>query len=241
MLYFLIPVYNEEGNLEKLHESITSVAKEYPKFYVFSDDGSKDGSIPLIDKLFKGENYKVLSDGANHGPGMAFNMGFEWILSHSKAPNDKIITIEADNTSDINILPNMITMSNLGYDLVLASIYAQGGGFDKTSFFRKFISSVAAIIMRYGFDIKVLTISSFYRVYGVGTLRKIKEKYTHIIEEKGFISVVELLIKAIKVNATIIEVPMVLYSKKRQGKSKMKIMKTSLDYIKFLLKSKAKL
>jgi dolichol-phosphate mannosyltransferase len=241
MLYFLIPVYNEENNLERLHASITSVLKELPRFYVFSDDGSKDNSKALIDKLFIGENYIILGDGTNHGPGMAFNTGFEWILSQSKDINDKIITIEADNTSDIRILPNMIAIANLGYDLVLASVYAQGGGFDKTSFIRKLISSVAAIIMRYAFNIKVLTISSFYRIYNVSTIRKIKEKYTVITEEKGFISVVEVLVKAIKVNATIIEVPMVLYSLKRHGKSKMKVMKTGLDYFRFLLKSKAKL
>jgi len=239
MLYFLIPVFNEEKNLNKLHSSITSVAKEYPRFYVFSDDGSTDNSLALIKTLFKAENHIILGDGSNHGPGRAFNTGFEWILSHSKEPNDKIITIEADNTSDIDILSKMLKMSEMDYQLVLASVYAQGGGFAETSFFRRFVSSVAAIIMRNFFDIKVLTISSFYRIYHVDLIRKIKAKYQNISEESGFISVVEVLIKGIKLKASIIEVPMVLYSKQRKGKSKMKVMKTSFEYVKFLIKSKA--
>jgi glycosyltransferase involved in cell wall biosynthesis len=241
MLYFLIPVFNEEGNLLKLHDSLTSLKTEQERFFVFSDDGSSDNSVKLLHELFKNEKFAVLGDGSNHGPGMAFNTGFEWILTHSANASDKVITIEADNTSDLDILNKMLKISDLEFDLVLASVYAQGGGFDKTSFIRKLVSSVAGIIMRYFFDIKVLTISSFYRVYKISVIRNIKEKYNHIIEEKGFISAVEVLIKAIKVKASIIEVPMVLYSKKRKGKSKMKVLKTSLDYFKFLLKSKAKL
>jgi hypothetical protein len=46
--------------------------------------------------------------------------------------------------------------------------------------------------------------------------------------------------KAINCNAKIIEVPMVLKSSKRKGKSKMKILKTIIDYIKFLIKMKIK-
>jgi dolichol-phosphate mannosyltransferase len=240
MLYFLIPVFNEEKNLEKLHDNLLSVATEYEKFYVFSDDGSKDSSLSLIEKLFKSEKHIVLGDGANHGPGVAFNTGFEWILDHSKNPGDKVVTVEADNTSDVSILPTMLKLSEMNYQLVLASVYAQGGGFDETSFLRRFVSSVAAIIMRNFFNIKVLTISSFYRIYSIELLRNIKVKNKAVIKEPGFISVVEILIKAIKLNASIIEVPMVLYSKQRKGKSKMKVLKTSFEYLKFLIRNKIK-
>lgn len=40
--------------------------------------------------------------------------------------------------------------------------------------------------------------------------------------------------KAIKENAIIIEVPMMLYSGKRKGKSKMRIFMTMLAYFRFL-------
>ena len=54
--------------------------------------------------------------------------------------NDKVVTVEGDNTSDLEILPVMLANSKMGFGLVLASVYAQGGGFDKTSAFRKIIS-----------------------------------------------------------------------------------------------------
>ena len=46
----------------------------------------------------------------------------------------------------------------------------------------------------------------------------------------------EILLKSIKVNAKIIEVPMMLYSANRKGKSKMKVWKTFKGYFKILLK-----
>lgn len=235
MLYFLIPVFNEEANLALLHKNLTSALVGYEKFYVFSDDGSKDGSVSTIRNLFNNTNFIVLGDGNNHGPGYSFNTGFMWILNHSQNDTDKIITLEADNTSDISILPNMLILSELGYDLVLASVYAQGGGFDKTSFLRKFISAVANLLLRFFFNIKVLTLSSFYRIYSISIIKKIKAKNVVLIKEPGFISMVEILIKSIREKATIIEVPMTLYSGSRKGKSKMKLVKTIISYIRFLI------
>jgi hypothetical protein len=46
---------------------------------------------------------------------------------------------------------------------------------------------------------------------------------------------VEILLKAIRADAKIIEVPMHLDSSKRKGKSKMKTFKTSMSYIRFLI------
>lgn len=240
MIYFLIPLYNESPNLDLLSSNLQNILPEYDKFYVFSDDGSSDDSVEKIkNKLKEGNNFIVLGDGKNHGPGHAFNTGFEWILKNAQNKNkDLIITIEADNTSDLSILPNMLIMAGMEFDLVLASVYAQGGGFDKTNFLRKTLSFGANMLLRFAFDIKVLTLSSFYRIYSLSILEKVKYKYDKIIAEKGFISMIELLVKIIRVNGKIIEYPMKLQSANRIGKSKMKIMKTFTSYIKFLLKNR---
>ncbi len=235
MIYFLIPVYNEKENIPNLHRELKSILLGEEKFYVFYNDGSTDGSDEEIRRCFEGERCVILGSRINQGPGVAFNNGFEWILRHSGSADDKIVTLEADCTSDLKILPNMIAISRLGYELVLASVYAQGGSFDSTTFFRRLLSSIANTIFRFLFDVKVLTLSSFYRVYSIVLLRKIKDYYGVIIEEKGFICMLEVLLKAISLKAPMIEVPMVLYSKKRIGKSKMRKFKTTLQYFKFLI------
>lgn len=237
MLYFVIPVYNEELNIGELSDSLKNIMSEEAKFFVFVDDCSKDKSIEMIRSCFNGESLHIITKSKNKGPGDSFNQGFEYLLSKKISNDDLIITIEADNTSDINILEKLVANSRLGFDLVLASPYAQGGGFEETTLWRRFLSFIANSLFRFCFDVKVLTLSSFYRVYKPELLKRIKDKYNIVIKESGFICMVEILIKAIRCNAEIIEVPMKLYSAKRKGKSKMRIFKTGVTYLKFLLKS----
>ena len=237
ILYYLIPTYNESDNIPELLSRITKINNIESTFYVFVDDCSSDNTLNILSSYLKSyKNFHIISKEKNQGPGHSFNLGFEWILSHSTSIDDIIITMEADNTSDISILPKMITISQLGYDIVLASVYAQGGGFDKTSFFRKTISLIANMLFRSIYGVKVLTLSSFYRIYSISILQKIKQNNKQIIEEKGFICMLEILLKAIKEQASVIEVPMILKSEMRKGKSKMKIFKTTKAYLRFLLK-----
>lgn len=239
MIYFLIPIFNEEGNIDNLYKELISLNLEPPVCYVFSDDGSTDRTRQLLASRFANTQHYVLGDGVNRGPGAAFNFGFRWILDQNPKEDDIVVTMEADCTSDLSILKTMLVLNGLGYDLVLASVYAQGGGFDRTSFMRKLISSLANFIYRFIFDIKVLTLSSFYRVYSVSLIRKIAERHNgDIIAEPGFVSMLEILSKAIACQAKVIEVPMQLKSMKRVGQSKMKIMKTTLHYFRYLIRQK---
>jgi dolichol-phosphate mannosyltransferase len=237
MIFVLVPVYNEAENLINLHRELDGLKIDEPLHFIFSDDGSTDHSRQVIEKLFVGKNFIVLGDGVNRGPGAAFNTGFEWVLKNGK-PQDTVLTMEADCTSDLSILPIMLTLHRLGYDLVLASVYAQGGGFEQTSFLRKFLSAAANFTFRFLFDVKVLTLSSFYRIYSVSLLKNIQEQFDTIIIEQGFVCSLEILVKAIRCQAQIIEVPMQLHSSKRIGKSKMKVYRTMFAYFKFLLRGK---
>ena len=237
MIYFVIPLFNEKDNIANLHKDLLSVLEGEEKFFVFSDDGSTDGTPEFVKQTFQQQQAIVLGDGSNNGPGFAFNRGFEWVLQHSKNDHDIVVTIEGDCTSDIKLLPKMVVICRQQFDIVLASVYAQGGGLDKTSLFRKLLSSVANMLMRFVFNIKVLTLSSFYRVYNVTILRKIKEQNGTLIKESGFVCMLEILHKAIKLNATIIEVPTVLKVANKIGKSKMKVFKTSIIYLKYLIRN----
>lgn len=233
-IYFLIPVFNEELNVELLSENIKNTMPGYDKKFVFVDDCSTDSTIECLKKCFLDCDFILIKKEMNYGPGHSFNLGFDWILTDSKDSEDVIVTMEADNTSEVEILSKMIAISKLGYEMVLASVYVQGGRFSKTNLFRVIISFFANQMFRLLFNVKVLTISSFYRVYDISLVKRIKLNYETIIQEKGFISMLEILLKAIKVDAHIIEVPMVLHSNRRSGKSKIKKIKTTLSYLRFL-------
>jgi dolichol-phosphate mannosyltransferase len=159
MIYILIPIFNEEGNVANLHRELSTILPDEDKTFVFSDDGSSDKTIELLKSHFSNTRFTVLGDGVNRGPGYAFNTGFEWILGNSQnIEKDIVITMEADCTSDIGILPHMLGINRMGYDLVLASVYAQGGGFDSTSFIRKFLSAIANLLFRFLFDMYIVLV-----------------------------------------------------------------------------------
>src|ERR1035437_2312121 len=110
MIYFVIPLFNERANIVNLHNDLLSVLEGEEKFFVFSDDGSTDGTSEIVKQTFRQQQVIVLGDGSNNGPGFAFNRGFEWVLQHSKNASDIVVTIEGDCTSDIKLLPKMVAI-----------------------------------------------------------------------------------------------------------------------------------
>lgn len=235
MIWFLIPTYNEARNVQALADELRGTELGEDRHFVFADDGSADDTVKELHRSFKGTAHTVLTTPTNQGPGAAFQRGFDHILAHADE-SDVIVTMEADRTSDITLLPSMLTISRLGYDLVLASVYVQGGGFEHTTFLRRFLSTVANFFFRFVYDLKVSTLSSFYRVYRVTKLREAAARWPKLIEEQGFICMLEVLLKMIDVRASVIEIPMVLASAKRADRSKMKLFKTTFSYFRFLAK-----
>ena len=236
MIYFLVPIFNEKENIPVLAATLSASLPGKNKFYVVADDCSSDNSVEIIKTSFPQDNFHLITKQINAGPGDSFNLGFEWIIQHSNSSDDRIITLEGDNTSDLSILEKMYLLSESGYELVLASVYAQGGGFEKTSFVRKLISFVANTMLRSIFGVTARTLSSFYRIYHIELIRKIKSRYGTIISENGFICMVEILIKAVRLKASVIEIPTTLLSGRRKGKSKMKIIHTTMNYIGFFFR-----
>ncbi len=234
-VFILIPFYNESKNIPELSRNLLRALPKDEKTFVFVDDCSTDETVPLLKQHFEGTRYQILTKDHNRGPGNSFQIGFEWILG-SAGDDGIIVTMEADNTSDISLLPTMVAISSLGFDLVLASIYAQGGKIEKTKLIKIIMSFFANMTFRAILNIKVLTMSSFYRIYHVSLVRRIREKFGLIVEEKGFTCMLEILIKSLQCDAKVIEVPMTLKSTMRKDKSKMKIVKTTVRYLLFLVK-----
>jgi len=238
MIYFLVPTYNEAENIPLLAQNFQKLALTEDFQLVFSDDGSTDATKAQVSKHFAFCDHVFLEAIQNAGPGKAFDTGFQWILQHSQSDSDKLLTMEADSTGDFSLVYDMLLLNERGYNLVLASVYAQGGGFENTTFIRKMLSFWANLLFRSVFNIKVLTISSFYRCYSVDLMRRIAHNNPEIIREQGFICMLEVLLKAIACEARIVELPLQLKSGNRVGKSKMKIFKNGVSYMKFLLKWK---
>lgn len=244
--FIVIPFLNEAENLARLSQELREfLNKQMPSEQyniILVNDGSTDNSVEEAHKVFDGFNYQLLTHTTNMGPGMAFQTAFLEILKTASA-DDYILTIEADNTSNLGIVPGMMRRSKEGYDVVLASPYIYGGTIVKTPLVRRFLSFFANLLLRELLSLRgIFTISSFFRLYKGSVLQHIAQNYdSHLIQRKGFEGKVELLMKLVFCQTPISEVPLVLDTSRRKGKSKMKILRTTVDLLSlYFLKQKWK-
>lgn len=245
ILYFLIPVFNEEENIADLLETLAKAAESFPEYssqFVLLNDGSTDKTVSLFNqysKDFKIDS-KVLSLDHNQGPGAAFRMGINHILPKIK-DGDLVLTMEGDNTSKFDLIRLMLDrLLREDQDVILASPYCYGGGFRKTGFIRTVLSHAGNGMTKIFLNIHgIHTLSSFFRLHNYTALKSLEKSYgTSIFSRDGFDCMIEVLAKCTSLNLKISEVPMVVDWSKRKGKSKMKIVKTILSYFDLFLKAK---
>jgi glycosyltransferase involved in cell wall biosynthesis len=116
ILSVVIPIYNEEENITPLYEELKGVLKtlEHDHEIVFVDDGSKDGSLALLEKIQQQDDkVVVVSFRRNFGQTAAMSAGFAY------ASGDVIATMDGDMQNDPHDLPIFLAkMEEEGCDLV---------------------------------------------------------------------------------------------------------------------------
>jgi hypothetical protein len=176
---------------------------------------------------------EVVRHETNRGPGAAFRTGFLHVLETAD-PLDVVVTLEGDQTSDASVLPRLLhRVWEEGDHIALASCYLYGGGIVGTHLHRVGLSHVANGLMKKALGLSGLaTLSSFYRAYQASALLAMRARYgERFITTHGFECMVEVLYRASRLGLRISEVPMVLDGRRRVGKSKMKVLRTSMAYL----------
>lgn len=234
-LHVVVPVLNETPNLPRLFDAFRELALAHGSYrpsIVLVDDGSTDGSADVARDLADGLDLTVLRHESNRGPGAAFGTAFEH-LAQRLGPDDRILTLEGDNTSRLDILDLMMRRADEGYDVVLASPYMYGGGIAHTDPLRMTMSHLAnAFVKEFLGAHGILTVSSFYRLHRADCILRLQSRYgPRIVERAGFESMIEMLMKMMGLRMTICEVPMVLDTSLRLGASKMKVWRTVRGYL----------
>jgi dolichol-phosphate mannosyltransferase len=236
-LYLVIPLFNESANIQRLSDSLRTtsgkLSTRYKVHIIFVDDGSWDGTPATIEEFCRDLQKTIIHHEQNMGPGYAFGSAFEFV-GHLLKSGDWVCTMEGDNTSNIDLLNQMFQRSLEGYDVMFASPYMYGGGFTNTDGLRKFFSFMANTYVREFLGIPgIFTVSSFFRLHKGEVIQSLQKVYgDRIISSTGFECMIEMTMKLVFMKARISEVPMVLDSSKRIGKSKMPKMRTVLGYFK---------
>jgi dolichol-phosphate mannosyltransferase len=229
--FFVIPAYNEAENLPRLFAELEERLWLFTEgsHIILVDDGSEDATADLVRSYDGPLPIELLSFDHNQGPGAAFRAGFERALARS-SDDAFVVTLEADTTSDLDALPDMLIRAAGGAELVLASVHG-GGRMLNISPWRRLLSAGASVVVRHALGLEAHTVSSFFRVYRVSILRAAVARYgDDLIEEPGFACKAELLAKIAGLGARIEEVPVDLDGTKRVGESRMKVMPTLNGY-----------
>lgn len=236
--FIVVPVLNEAGNLPRLSDSLSALNREFSERFnlrvILVDDGSTDNTSGLAKQAAAESGFalEILRHETNLGPGKAFQTAFIHLSSILKE-NDLVLTIEGDNTSRLELVKQMLRRMEEGFDAIFASPYMYGGQIVNTSAFRVFLSAMANLFMKESLGLHgLLTVSSFFRLYKAETLKHLQRCYgPGIVERVGFECMVEMAMKTVFCGISISEVPMVLDTKARVGKSRMKIMRTIRGYL----------
>jgi len=113
-LTVVIPVYNEEENLQPLARTLMEVLAGQPAFTIlFVDDGSGDGSLALLKKMAaQDKRIAYLSLSRNFGHQAALRAGLE------VAQGDCVVTMDGVFQHPPELIPSMIEAYRKGFDIV---------------------------------------------------------------------------------------------------------------------------
>ncbi|HEX9114136.1 MAG TPA: glycosyltransferase [Nitrospirota bacterium] len=131
----VVPVYNEQENLEALFTRLTTVMDKTGKPYeiLFTNDGSRDRSGEMLRDFHKRcpKQVRVIDFNGNFGQHMAIMAAFE------RARGEVIVTLDADLQNPPEEIPKLLEAVENGHDVV--------GGYRRNrqdTFFRKYASKV---------------------------------------------------------------------------------------------------
>lgn len=131
----VIPIYNEEDNLELLHSRLSTTLSsiEVDREIIFVNDGSTDGSLAIIKKLSTADNtVRYVSFSRNFGHEAATTAGLD------RAQGDVVIIMDGDLQDPPELIEPMIEKWREGAHVINAKRKRREG----ESFFKRSTSSV---------------------------------------------------------------------------------------------------
>ena len=226
--------------LERCVPVAQALATEARRFRVLVvDDGSSDGTIEAA-KAFQGRlDLEVVPHGVNQGLGAALRTCLTKGLARA-GEDDVIATMDADDTHDPALLPAMWSRLDgpPAADVVIASRYVVGGDEIGLSPLRKVLSRGASFLLTAVTPVAgARDYTCGFRVYRASTLRRAAAAWgDRLVEEAGFTCMAEILLKLGRGGARVAEWPLILRYDRKEGASKMKVLRTIRRYFTMALR-----
>ena len=141
----ILPVYNEQENINSLYKRVVKVLADLKKEYevIFINDGSHDRTRNILEDLHrKTSNIKIINFSRNFGHQTAVTAGLDF------ASGEQVAILDADLQDPPEILPKFFAKLEDGYDVVYAIRKKRKENIFKRiaySFFYKILHSIASV------------------------------------------------------------------------------------------------
>jgi len=160
-------------------------------------------------------------------------MGYTLIDGTKTAKRDLVAWVMGDCSDDVNTLLHMVNKINEGYDMVIGSRYIDGGSGKELGLFKTLMSSGYTFTSRILFGIPIHDSTNAFRMFRKSVFDSVVNEGLH----GDFGISPQFAIKAHKKGYKLGEVPTV-YSERKAGKPKFKMLKMGQRYIGILLKER---
>lgn len=114
-LSIVVPIFNEEGNIERLHQELTEALTELGRDYevIAINDGSQDRSYEMLNGVqARDRRWHIIHFRRNFGQTAAMAAGFD------AARGEIVVTIDADLQNDPRDIGKILGKFAEGYDIV---------------------------------------------------------------------------------------------------------------------------
>ena len=247
-VYLGLPAFNEEQAIAPLFERIRVARSDLVNSGLASDlkvllydDGSTDNTAEQVRKHSQDLEVFLLSPPGNGGLGVALRGLFTQFLDQAQ-PQDLLVVMDTDDTHDPDQIRELLTaMDQQSLDVVIASRYRKGSQTTGVPGYRQVLSLGFAGLVKVMLPIKgVVDYSCGYRVYTYNALSQISTESGFPLQETGFASMPEVLVRLRGNSLTFGEIPLRLSYDRRLTVSKMRAWENSRRLLSRMISWKAR-
>jgi dolichol-phosphate mannosyltransferase len=196
-----LPVFNEAPYLD----GVLSGALTYSKEVLVVDDGSTDGTSPLL--AARGDIH-LISHPTNRGYGAALRSAFDYAIAHGY---DVLVTIDCDGQHQPQLIPRLVELAEQA-DIVSGSRYLRPfPGQSEPPPERRRLNEIITAEVNQRLGLQLTDTFCGFKAYRTGALARL-----HLTED-GYAMPLELWVQAARLGLRIVEaaVPLIYLDERR--------------------------
>ena len=223
MISVVIPAKNETLSINSVISNLVTTIEFDFEILVVVEDLNDPTIISISDEFKQNPKIKITINEHMSGVAGSIKTGIE------KSTGSVIVITMADSSDNVSDINKMSKIVLSGYDIVVASRYAPGGGSVNAPLLKSLLSRYSGVLLRLLTKVQTTDPTNAFKAYSRNFVSR------HSIEStSGFTIGLELIGKGILEGAHITEIP-TIWTERNSGKSNFKIFKWFSSYVYWFL------